>query len=152
METGKKFVYNLDETPLEIKSNTAKGTADKYIWFSGTIAEHIDTDLKDRSEFNLAIVLEDFSAWVSYCNRLGEVFFDPEPHTTEVVWTVFKTSEELVFECNGVFCLRYTYNSSTMDDIRCTAFKQPTIEIYFQDYHGQAAEQYRASGTKIFRA
>ena len=102
-----------------------------------------------EEKFSLALCMEDFSAWMSYCSSgCGDVLFNLEPETTEVVWTVFKTPKELVFECNGVFCLKYAYSGSSRD-ARCDTFKQPSKQIYFQDYVGQAAKQYRASGSTL---
>ena len=138
VEKGVMFDHNLDEVPLELKSNTAKGTPDKYVWIQGTIG--------DLDRFKLLIVIADNSAWLANCNSPGEAFFNPEPVTTEVVWTVFKTSKEMVIECNGELCLKYTYSDSDRGDIRCTTFNQPSIQMYFEDTSGQAAEQYRASG------
>jgi len=98
----------------------------------------------------LAIVITDNSAWLADCNVAGEAFFNPEPATTEVVWTVFKTSKEMVIECNGEFCLKYKYSDSILGDIKCTAFNQPSIQMFFVDHGGQVAEQYRASGKTEF--
>ena len=137
---GVKFDHNLDEVPLEIKSNTAKGTPSKYVWIQGTIAVPI------WGVFSLAIVITDNSAWLAGCNGAGQAFFNPEPVTTEVVWTVFKTSKEMVIECNGEFCLKYTYS----DAVGCTTFNQPSIQMFFVDNTGQVAEQYRASGKTKF--
>ena len=98
----------------------------------------------------MALCIEDNSAFSAFCtNGCGDAFFNPEPKTTEVVWTVFKTSKELVFECNGVFCLKYAYSDSTKGDARCNTFKQPSKQIFFVDYGGQAAKQYRASGSTL---
>ena len=103
-----------------------------------------------EEKFSLALCMEDFSAWMSYCSSgCGDVLFNLEPETTEVVWTVFKTPKELVFECNGVFCLKYAYSDSTQGDARCNTFKQPSKQIFFVDYGGQAAKQYRASGSTL---
>ena len=142
VEKGVKFDHNLDEVPLEIKSNTAKGTPSKYVWIQGTIA----VPISGTGVFMLAIVITDNSAWLSNCNGPGQAFLNPEPATTEVVWTVFKTSKEMVIECNGEFCLKYTYSDSVGGDNRCTAFNQPSIQMFFTDLDVQVAEQYRASG------
>ena len=144
-QKGIKFDHNLDEIPLEIWSNTPKGTSGKYVWFKGTVASPVS----GNDEFTVALVIEDNSAWLGSCNGPGQAFFDPEPATTEVIWTVFKTSQEMVFECNGVFCLKYTYSDSTSNDAICNTFNQPSIQMFFMDYSGQAGEAYRASG-KIF--
>ena len=143
VEQDVKFDHDLHKVPLEIMSNTPKGTNDKYVWFQGTIANPIST----LGLFSLAIAIKDNSAWLADCNGPGEVFFDPEPTTTEVVWTVFKTSKEMVFECNGVFCLKYSYSDSKSGDIRCNTFKQPSLQMFFVKHDGNVAEQYRASGT-----
>ena len=146
VEKGVKFDHNLDEVPLEIKSNTAKGTPGKYVWIQGTIG----LPLSGLDVFTLALKIEDNSAWLTYCNGPGETFFNPEPATTEVVWTVFKTSKEMVIECNGELCLKYTYSDSVLGDIKCTTFNQPSIQMFFVDHGGQVAEQYRASGKAEF--
>ena len=146
VEIGVKFDHNLGEVPLEIKSNTVKGTPGKYLWIQGTIAVPIG----GIDVFSLVIVIEDNSAWLAKCNGPGEAFFNPEPVTTEVVWTVFKTSKEMVIECNGELCLKYKYSDSVLGDNRCTTFNQPSIQMFFMDHGGQAAEQYRASGKTKF--
>ena len=142
-QNGVRFDHNLDEIPLEIRSNTPKGTSGKYVWFQGTIASPVS----GKDVFSVALVIEDNSAWLGFCNGPGEVFFNPEPATTEVIWTVFKTSQEIVFECNGVFCLKYTYSDSTSNDAICNTFNQPSIQMFFVNHSGQVAEEYRASGT-----
>ena len=143
---GDKFDHNLDMVPLEIKSNTPKGTDSKYVWLQGTVADPV----QDAEVFSLALCIKDNSAWSAHCtDGCGDAFFDPEPETTEVVWTVFKTPKELLFECNGVFCLKYAYSDSTRGDARCDTFKQPSKQIFFMDDSGQAAEQYRASGSTL---
>ena len=143
---GYNFDHNLDEIPLEIKSNTPKGT-NKHVWIQGTIADPI----QDTEVFSLALCIKDNSAWSAHCtDGCGDAFFDPEPETTEVVWTVFKTPKELVFECNGVFCLKYAYIDSTSGDARCNTFEQPSIKMLFPDSGSQAAENYRASGSTHF--
>jgi hypothetical protein len=142
VQKGVKFDHNLDEIPLEIKSNTPKGTKDKYVWIQGTIA----TPVSSVDVFSLALVIEDNSAWLANCNGPGKTMFNPEPTTTEVVWTVFKTSKQLVMECNGEFCLKYMFYGNN-HDIRCTTFYQPSIQMFFVDYNGQVAEKYRTSGT-----
>ena len=146
VQKGVKFDHNLDEVPLEIRSNTPKGTEGKYVWFHGTIASPVN----DLGTFSVAIVIEDNSAWLGFCNEAGQAFFNPEPATTEVIWTVFKTSQEMVFECNGEFCLKYTYSDSTSNFEKCNTFNQPSIQLFFMDYSGQAGEAYRASGTVLF--
>ena len=145
MQKGVKFYHNLDEVPLEIRSNTPKGTEDKYVWFKGTIASPVS----GTDEFSVALVIEDNSAYIAFCNGRGQAFFNPEPTTTEVIWTVFKTSQEMVFECNGEFCLKYTYSDSVEGDERCETFNQPSIQMFFVDHTGQVAEEYRASGTVL---
>ena len=142
MLKGVKFDHNLDDIPVEIKSNTSKGTPDSYVWFQGTIASPIS----GRDGFSAVISILDNSAWLGSCNGPGQDFFNPEPTTTEVIWTIFKTSQEMVFECNGVFCLKYTYSDSTSNDAICNTFNQPSIQMLFVDYPGQVAEEYRASG------
>ena len=144
-QKGVKFEHNLDEIPLEIRSNTPKGSSGKYVWFEGTIASPVN----GKGWFSVALVIEDNSAWIAFCNGEGEDFFNPEPTTTEVIWTVFKTSQEMVFECNGVFCLKYTYSDSTSNDALCSTFNQPSIQMYFVDNSVQVAEEYRASGTVL---
>ena len=145
-QRGVKFAHNLDEIPLEIRSNTPKGTSGKYVWFQGTIGSPVSGE----DVFKVALVIQDNSAWLAFCNGGGEAIFSPEPTTTEVIWTVFKTSQDMVFECNGVFCLKYTYSDSTSNDARCNTFNQPSIQMFFVDFTGQVAEQYRASGTTKF--
>ena len=144
-QKGVQFNHNLDEIPLEIQSNTPKGTSGTYVWFKGTIA----TPVSGESAFSVAIAIKDNSAWLAFCNGEGQAFFNPEPATTEVIWTVFKTSQEMVFECNGEFCLKYTYSDSTSNDAKCNTFNQPSIQMFFVDYSGQVAEEYRASGTVL---
>ena len=39
VKKGVMFDHNLDEVPLELKSNTAKGTPNKYVWIQGTIGD-----------------------------------------------------------------------------------------------------------------
>ena len=133
--------------PIEIKSNTPKGTDHKSVWILGTIADPV----QKVGVFSLVICMKDYSPWMAHCSAdgCGNHLFDPEPETTEVVWTVFKTPKELLFECNGVFCLKYAYSDSTKADARCNTFKQPSKQIFFVDYIGQAAEQYRASGSSL---
>ena len=109
----------------------------------GTIGDPVES----MDVFSISIGTEDYSAWIGNCNNPGETFFDPEPDTTEIIWTVFKTANELVFECNGVFCLKYTYSDSTLGNAKCNNFKQPSMQLSFSDLNGQAAEHYRASGT-----
>ena len=145
VQKGVKFDHNLDEVPLEIRSNTPKGTEGKYVWFHGTIASPVN----DLGTFSVAIVIEDNSAWLARCNWAGEAFFNPEPRTTEVIWTIFKTSQEMVFECNGEFCLKYTYSDSEENDERCETFNQPSIQIFFMDHDSQVAQAYRLSGTSL---
>ena len=144
---GDEFDHNLDMVPLEIKSNTPKGTDRKSVSILGTIADPVQT----VGVFWLIICMKDYSPWMAHCSAdgCGNHLFDPEPETTEVIWTVFKTAKELVFECNGVFCLKYAYSDSTRGDARCSTFKQPSKQISFVDTVGQAAEQYRASGSTL---
>ena len=108
---GVKFDHNLDEVPLEIKSNTAKGTPGKYVWIQGTIG--LPISIGGLDVFSLAIVITDNSAWVGFCNVAGEAFFNPEPATTEVVWTVFKTSKEMVSAYTFYFITSITFFYNT---------------------------------------
>lgn len=138
-----QFDHNLDEIPLEVRSNTPKGSSGKYVWFQGTIATHVI----NLAVFSVALAIEDNSAWLAHCNKQGQTFFDPEPTTTEVIWTIFKTAQVMVFECNGLFCLKYTYNDSELIDARCNTFNQQSIQMFFVNNNGQVGEAYRASGT-----
>ena len=138
-----KFDHNLDDNPLEIRSNTAKGTKKKVIWIQGTIAEPVNS----VDHFSIRIVLKDYSVWLERCNNAGELFLNPEQVAKKVIWTVFKTPTEIVIECNGVFCLRYKYSDSTAGNPECNVFSQPSTQIVFVDDNDQAAEDYRAAGT-----
>jgi hypothetical protein len=145
-----KFDHNLDEIPIQIKSNTPKGTKETYVWLKGTIRNSVERknakNNKSVSEFSMVINMEDYSAWFGFCNGPGEVFFNPEPKTSEVVWTFFKTSKEMVIECNGVFCLKYSFSNASKNDPRCATFNQPSVQMLFEDNDGQVAKQYRISG------
>ena len=138
------FDHNLDEIPLEIKSNDDKETKkSKYVWFRGKVEDTFSVD-----HISVAISVPDYSLWMAECNGQGEKFFDPKPSGEEIIWTIFKTSEKMVIECNGVFCAEYTYSDTSSKKYKsmCNAFTLPTKTFYFVENPGQVATHYRLTG------
>ena len=147
MIPGQQFDHNLNKIPLEIKSEIPKGTTDKYVWIYGFIGREIHQDEnKQVDSFSMAIDMRNYGPWLGFCTKNSEeVSLNPIPTGPEVTWTVFKTNTELIMECNGYFCFRYKYTSSTLQDNRCSSFEFPSLQLVFNDSM-QAAAQYRLSG------
>ena len=129
---------------MEIKSNEDEvATTAKFVWFQAKVENTIFHD-----HISTAIPVPNYSLWLAFCNSPGELFFAPPPTGKEIIWTIFKTSEKMVVECNGVFCAEFTYSDSTKGDTRCKAYTLPTRKFYFVDDNTQVATHYRLTGTR----
>ena len=126
VEQDEEFAKNIEEIPLEVKSNAPQGMAGDTdsISFQGSI------DGNYKFTFSFSVMMKDQSVWLGSCNNKGEDFINPdaEPNGPEVVWTFFKTST-------------LTW---------CTELRWPSSSMWFTSWAGQAAESYRFSGMCIY--
>ena len=148
MQKKVAFNHNLDEIPIEIRSKEDSVTTgeQKYIWFQGNVGQSFDQAKDSVDYISIAITVPTFSLWLANCNSANEKLFNPQPAGKEVILTIFKTATEVVIECDGVLCAKYTYSESTRNDNRCNVFTLPTRTLSFVDHSTQVATEFRVTG------
>ena len=124
-------------------------TGQKYVWIQGGVG---DPSLYSINHISIAITVPKFSIWLANCNGPNQKWFDPQPVGKEVILTIFKTATEVVIECDGVPCVKYTYSESTSNDIRCYVHKLPTQSLWFVNFAEQVATEYRLTGLLQFES
>ena len=152
MQKKVAFNHNLDEIPIEIRSKEDSVTTSeqKYIWFQGDVGQSFDQAGYSVDYISIAIyTVPTFSLWLANCNGPNEKLFNPQPAGKEVILTVFKTATEVVIECDGVLCAKYTYSESTKNDNRCSVFTLPTRTLWFVDHSTQVATEFRLTGSLL---
>lgn len=90
--------------------------------------------------------MADKSIWFDPCVK-QEVKLDPKPGTEPAVWTIFKTKEEILVECDGFPCLNFKYGS--VNNKPCTNYDQEVDSIEFVNAKTISTEvttHYRRSG------
>ena len=153
VQKGVVFTHNLDEVPIEIKSSedAVTTTQQKYVWLQGDVGQSFGQAGGGSVDFiSFVFTVPNFSIWLANCNGPNQRMFDPQPVGKEVILTIFKTATEVVVECDGVPCVKYTYSESTSNDNRCNVFTVPTRSLWFVDWTTQVATQYRLTGLVCF--
>ena len=148
VQKGTVFSHNLDEIPIEIKVNEYAVTTSKqkYVWFEGNVGQSFEQAGKGSvNKISIAITVPNYSIWLANCNGPNQEWFEPQPEGNEVILTIFKTATEVVVECDGVPCVKYTYSESTNDN-RCNVHTLPTQSLWFVNFDEQVATQYRLTG------
>lgn len=89
--------YNLDNWPLQIKTNTPFGVK-KSVWIQGS------TSPGDDMGISINWYLEDNKVWLAYHHTGGSDrgALSDVPVAEEKTWTIFKLKRKVVLECNDV--------------------------------------------------
>ena len=128
-------------------------TKQKYVWFRGDVGQSFEQAGEDPVDYiSIAITVPNFSIWIANCNGPNQRMFDPQPVGKEVILTIFKTATEIVVECDGVPCVKYTYRESTSNDNRCNVHTLPTHSLWFVNFAEQVATEYRLTGLLQFES
>ena len=96
--------FDLESTPLQIKTNSTAGSGEQIV---------VSTYTADKS--NIGAVYVKFSSpvkyYISYCDSWIVLPVQP-PDEVNKIWTIQKTVTTLNIECNGVEVLNYQFNNS----------------------------------------
>ena len=139
VERGIKIPFDLESTPLQIKTNSAANSGDQiYVrTYTGDVSYIGDVAVQFTSPVTYFI-----AKCIVWSNSLPELPVQP-PDEVEKIWTIGKTATNLSIECNGVEVLNYQFSDSS--DTRCVPrWGGDVVEkILFLNYD-TASDSYRA--------
>ena len=127
--------YDLQEHPLQIKTDSAVGSGEKVI-----------VQLYTAEEVLISSILLNFSAtpqhYISYCTSSSSFPVDL-PEEQNKTWTITKTATALKIECNDAEVLNLVYSESNYDSSSCvTRYSWDVEKIKFTS-SDTASDEYR---------
>ena len=134
--------YDLEENPLQIKTDSVVGSGELVLVVLYTDQEEYISDIRlDLSS----------SATPKYkiqpCTP-PTIFPVDLPVEQDKIWTITKTATALKIECNDVEVVDYLYSDSS--DSRCvTRFSQDIEKIIFPSDYDTASDEYRQEPTGV---
>ena len=148
MLPGTYIQFDLESTPLQIKTNSADKSLER-IWLRASTA------VDEAGEVTrIGDIVVEFNNLVKYsienCVKMTPLPEQP-PEEVDKTWTIRKTSTTLSIECNGVDVLNYQFSNSSDDDCVPTWGGDVVGTIKFLSSKDTASDSYRAkpSGNKL---
>ena len=144
VERGVSIPFDLESTPLQIKTDAPAAGVTGYIW----------TELYDAQDEGIANFVILFISPTKYtmakCQNDWPVLPTQPPDDVDKIWTFTKTTTALIISCNGVELLNYVF--STSSDGRCVSTWSRDVEIIqFDATRDKASDYYRKLPTgKLF--
>ena len=129
--------YDLEEHPLQIKTNSAAGTQEKvYVQFYTAEEEYI-------SDIRLYFAATP-QYLIGFCSYYSNFPVDL-PTALVKIWTITRTATTLVIACNDVEVVNYVYSDSS--DSNCVPYHNRDVDRIFFYEHDTASDEYRQEPT-----
>ena len=145
VEHGVQIPFDLESTPLQIKTDSLNGSEDEV-----RIALH-DNDESEPFIARIHLYFESAIRYrVSKCQSYPNRFPTEPPDDVEKIWTFTKTSTVLNISCNGVEVLNYVFSESVLGG-KCANFWSRDVETILFDDADNATDSYRAKPTTGMR-
>ena len=132
-----KIRWNLEGTPLQIKTDSALGSGEEIrVLQYGKDGRWIGwMGLRFSSQIQYRIY---------YCNSFRDLTWQPSAEV-EKIWTITKTETALTITCNGVEVLNYLFAES-LENSCVTTWGDDVVEnIEFDNNEDTASDFYKAS-------
>ena len=133
-------ITDLEEHPLQIKTNSAVGSG-----------EAVYVKLYTAEEVHISTIRLYFSAtpqyYISYCISSYTNYPVDLPAEQDKIWTITKTATALKIECNNVEVLNLVYSEADTPDDCVAAYSQDVEKIVFPYYRDTATDEYRQEYT-----
>ena len=134
--------YDLEENPLQIKTDSVVGSNDKVV-----------VKLYTSEEEYISYIILYFTATpvylILYCTSSFTTFTVDLPAEQDKIWTITKTATTLKIECNDVVVLDYTYSEADTPDDCVAKYSQDVEKIKFWT-DDAASDEYRARPTGVW--
>ena len=141
VEPGVEINFDLDSTPLEIKTveNIPDGWSYVAVVLNGGTSEAIYFDFNSPPQY-----------YLRWCLTANQQFSTPIPAETEKIWRITKLpGPRIVIDCNGETVLDFLFSDETCPytDWRST-WLSDVRTISFLNTNPEVSEYYRAGETK----
>nr|AFK75450.1 putative secretory peptide-40 [Pleurobrachia bachei] len=138
-----KIPWDLEETPLQIKTDSTLGSYDKIILKmydkDGTSTSRLGVKFSSPIEYDISSCTSDFL----------DLPVQP-PVEVEKIWTITKTETALIIKCNGVEVLNYLFADSS--NSKCiTRWGVDVVEQIRFKQNDTASDFYRSDWTAVKR-
>ena len=142
MERNAGIPFDLEGTPLQIKTDTITGSGEKT---------SVDTYTADESyvggvHINFASPIK---YYISSCTSAWTNLPVQPTDEVEKTWTIRKTATALIIECNGVEVLNYQFSESSDNECELAWGTHEVKGIKFSKNYDDASVSYRAISTGI---
>jgi len=135
--------YDLEEHPLQVKTDSVLGSGDAIIIILYSAGEYTDCSEDPENCTFIAVIFQDPPKYFIYpCTGTNTSTLPVYlPQEQEKIWTFTKTATAIIYECNGVEVLNYVFSDSANES--CVAAYSQDIEKIQFDYQDSASDQYR---------
>eukprot|EP00116_Pleurobrachia_bachei_P013176 sb/3473438/ len=136
---GTNIPFDLESTPLQIKTDSAAGSGEKITLFVHNAEESYIGHVMVEFSSPLKYFIADCTSWTS--NPV------PPPEEVDKIWTIQKKPTTFSIDCNGVEVLNYKFSDS--NDTDCVSRWGKDVEnIVFPIPWDTASDSYRGKPGK----
>ena len=134
MENGVDVNFDLESTPLEIKTKQTVGWNYVSLYFNGVDSEAIFFDFDDPPQY-----------FLGSCLTSNNDFSSPYPTEAEKIWRILKhPGPRLVIQCNEQTLLNFTFSDDSCENSEWnTTWNSDVTKIRFKDRVEEVSEFYR---------
>ena len=131
------YFYDMDTTPLQIKTDSAVGSQEQLHFASSLADEGLSWKVIVKVLFSDPIQYK-----LSWCNEFSNFSVDL-PAEQNKIWTITETATTVKIACNEVEVMTYTFSYSTMNDC-VKRWATDSAVIRFGGSHDTASDEFRA--------